>query len=295
MSPVPRKITTQDLIITLEDLFRDRLDFLGVSKIVQSKGWKKPLFCPHVKLCRKLIKAGLRAGVILVLSPTAAKRLLNCGDQSRREYLAGLVLCKTAALIIAQSAKLGDAPQKLLESYHPLVILSSLDEYLLKSRISAILEERIKKRMTIHGVALEFKKKGILITGASGIGKTTAALAAIAEGYQWIADDRVVIKKNAQGKLLISGLSQIKKYCHTTETGIVMVDRIIDKSQIKNKAELALVIDVTRTDNGQHVGRLTARKLMEARLPLISVGVSRTGYFNKNLLFKAVNKLNEVG
>ncbi|HCX02729.1 MAG TPA: HPr(Ser) kinase/phosphatase, partial [Syntrophaceae bacterium] len=49
---------------------------------------------------------------------------------------------------------------------------------------------------TVHGVVLELGGRGILITGPSGIGKTTAAMQAVGEGYAWIADDVAMIRKN---------------------------------------------------------------------------------------------------
>ena len=51
----------------------------------------------------------------------------------------------------------------------------------------------MQEMINFHGVALEFNQMGILITSASGIGKTTSALSVVQEGHYWIADDLSLI------------------------------------------------------------------------------------------------------
>lgn len=146
----------------------------------------------------------------------------------------------------------------------------------------------------MHGVALSCGDRGVLLTGPSGIGKTTAALEAARKGYGWIADDLAVIKKNVQGRLMISGHRSIQKYFHTQATGIAAMDRILPGSQMRKKTELAGIIDVFRTAR-EGISRPVETRILEKCLPLIRVGIPRTGYLRQNLLIKAIQKLNEVG
>lgn len=168
-----------------------------------------------------------------------------------------------------------------------------LHESLLASRIQSILREKIHQCVTMHGVALACGDLGVLLTGPSGIGKTTAALAAARKGCGWIADDLVVIK-NVQGRLMISGHPGIQKYFHTRATGIAAMDRMLDRSQVRKKAELACVIDVFRTGR-EGISRPIGTRILEKSLPLVRVGIPRTGYLRRNLLIRAIQKLNEVG
>ena len=89
--------------------------------------------------------------------------------------------------------------------------------------------------LSLHGVAMETGGKGLLITGASGIGKTTATLGAMGPGCFWIADDLAVIGKDAEGTLIMTGHRKIRKYLHTEKTGIIEVSRILPAKQIKNR------------------------------------------------------------
>lgn len=282
-------------MVTLEDIFRDRLPFLGIRHIVEPQGLKKPLSRLPIKCSRSIRRAYHQEGAIIILSCGAKEKLLALPDPLSQEFFANLIFCKTALLIFAQSMTWPASLKKQLKHHHLPAVISSLHENLLESRIKAILQEKINKRVTVHGVALEIQGRGILITGASGIGKTTAALQVMSEGYAWIADDLTVIKKNQSGQLMISGHRKIKKYFHTGETGIIAVDHVLNAAQIKNRTALSAVIDVIRTDADDVFTQFVEKNILETRLPCLRIGIPRAGYFDKNLLKWATQKLKEVG
>jgi serine kinase of HPr protein (carbohydrate metabolism regulator) len=282
-------------MVKLEDIFQDRLSSLGIREIMEPHGLKKAFTRPHVKCCRRIALSPYQEGAIIIVSAGAQEKLIALSPPLRREFFAQLNFCKTALLIFSQSETLPAPLKKLLQRHHMPTAISFLHDNLLESRIKALIREKIQQRITIQGVALEIHGKGILITGASGIGKTTTAIQAMPEGYLWIADDLAVIRKDQRGKLIISGHRKIKNYLHTGEIGIVAVDHMLNASQIKNKTELAAVIEVIRTDAGDVSCQLSEKNILENRLPCLRMTISQTGYFNKNLLKQAVQKLKEGG
>lgn len=295
MSPVPCKHPSQQQAVTPEKLFSDRLPFLGIQKIAEPRGWKKKVVRPYPKCCRRLVTASRREGAILIFSSGAREKIIALSEPLRRQYFARLAQNRTALLIFAQSPALPVFLKRQLQSYHLAATDSTLHESLLESRIKAIIREKIHHCITVHGVVLEFGGRGILITGASGIGKTTAAMQAVGEGYAWIADDVAVIRKNQGGRLIISGHRAIQNYIHTRQTGIMAADRMWHRSKIHHQAQLAFVIDVSPSKRDDVFFRVTESEIMGTRLPLIRVRISRTGYFNKNLLMEAIQQFKEVG
>ncbi len=281
-------------MVTLETIFRDRLPSLGIREILTPQGLKKPLSRPYIKNCRRIVTAHHQEGAIIIVSSVAQEKLMSLTDPLRQKFLANLT-SKTPLLIFAQCNAWRTPLKKLLKRHHLPAAISSLHENLLESRIKAIIQEKIKKCVTVHGVVLEIQGRGILITGASGIGKTTAALQVMSEGYVWIADDRAVIKKNKSGQLIVSGHREIKNYVHTEQMGIVAVDRILNVAQIKAKTALTAVIDVIRTEVDDVFSRVIEKNILETRLPCLQIGIPRTGYLDKNLLRQATQKLKEVG
>lgn len=150
-------------------------------------------------------------------------------------------------------------------------------------------------RLSLHGVAMETGGKGLLITGASGIGKTTATIGAMAPGYFWIADDLALIGKDSEGTLIMTGHRKIRKYLHTEKTGIIEVSRVLPATQIKKKTRLDAVIDVVRTDTDAVSCELLAREILETKLPCLRICIPRDGYFSQNLLKNAISRFHEVG
>ena len=281
-------------MVTLETIFRDRLPSLGIREILTPQGLKKPLSRPYIKNCRRIVTAHHQEGAIIILSSGAQEKLMALTDPLRQKFIANLIF-KTPLLIFAQCIAWRTPLKKLLKRHHLPAAISSLHENLLESRIKAIIQEKIKKCVTVHGVVLEIQGRGILITGASGIGKTTAALQVMSEGYVWIADDRAVIKKNKSGQLIVSGQREIKNYVHTEQIGIVAVDRILNAAQIKAKTALTAVIDVIRTEVDDVFPQVIEKNILETRLPCLQIRIPRTGYLDKNLLRQATQKLKEVG
>lgn len=295
MSLAPRKKSSQNKGVTLERIFRDRLTYLGIREIQQPRLLKKSFDHLYVKRCRRIVIAKRREGAILILSSGVKNRLMAGDDSVRAEFFSNLRRCGTAMLFFPESSALPVSLSNELKKYQLPAAVADLHDHLLESRIKAILQEKIKNRITVHGVALEVRGRGILITGASGIGKTTAALQAVSKDCLWIADDLTVIKKKQTGQLMISGHPKIKKLFHTPRRGIMPVDSVVKPSQMKDKTRLAGVIELIRSDAGEIKLKLIGKKIIETPLPFIRMTIPRAGFFNKNLLEKAILKFNEVG
>ena len=149
----------------------------------------------------------------------------------------------------------------------------------------------MQEMINFHGVALEFNQMGILITGASGIGKTTSALRVVQEGHYWIADDIVVVKRNQKGELIVRGHAKIKKLLHTKKTGIVPVKEILDSNRIKNQTNLAGIIEVRNAFISGCSSVTEEIEILGTKLPCLQIRIPSPGYFNKNLLKKAILQL----
>lgn len=135
---------------------------------------------------------------------------------------------------------------------------------------------------------------GILITGASGIGKTTAALEGMMDGYFWIADDLALIGKDQSDALMMTGHRKIRQYLHTEQTGIIPVSTLFSDSQIKAKSRLHAVIDVTRKKTKVVVYEHSVREILAKRLPCLQISIPLDGYFHHDLLHEAISQLQEV-
>lgn len=156
-------------------------------------------------------------------------------------------------------------------------------------------KETSKKRTWLHGVAIEANGKGVLITGASGIGKTTAAIHVMKPGYFWIADDLAVVGKERDGVLTMTGHRKIRKYFHTDQTGVTEIIRILPETQIKRKTELNAVIDVLRNDRDDICYENGEKQILLTPLPCLQIFIPRKGYLDKSLLTEALDIFKRSG
>jgi len=294
MSLVRHKKSSRNEQVTLRDLFTGSFADLGNQNDRLAAGIDESVDRAACKCRRSIVVSHLAQDAIVILSPGAQEKFLRIAEPVRRAFIGNLALCKTAFVVLAQATTCPASLRSELRQWRIPAAVSPLHENLLESRFKAIICEKIGKCVTVHGIAMEAEGRGLLVRGASGIGKTTTLVQAVPEGYVWIADDRVVVRRNRHNKLIVSGQKEIRDYFHTKQNGIMAVNRLFQTSQIKKKSELAFVIDVIRTDVGCGTCRLAETEIMETRLPLIQMHIPRTGYFNKNLLSKAIQKISEV-
>ncbi|MBP7342343.1 MAG: hypothetical protein PHG54_05220 [Smithellaceae bacterium] len=276
-------------------MFRGCLPALGVHHIFAEGRWSSSPVGACVQIWRSIARTPRGEGAVVILSTEARDRLLRLSEPLISAFFRRLGACRTSLLVFARCDVLPEPLAAPLRRMQLPAAVSSYHENLLESRIKAAIREKIRKTVSVHGVAIATPGGGILITGPSGVGKTTAALCVATQGGFWIADDLAVIRRNAAGTLMLSGHARIRKYLHTPETGLAEVDQILDSSRIRKKARLAALIEVVRADRGAGGIRCGGTDILGIRLPRMRITVSRSGYLQENLLSQAIKKIREVG
>ena len=288
MSLVPSREATSKKKISLADIFLDRLPVLGILKTTGRGAWKKIHIGSRIRIRRKITGAQRNDQTILILPFRAVVKIGTRPEAEREMFFSRVASGNTVLLILAQGERLPAGVKKQIDDHHLPVAVSHFSEHLLESRVKAILTEKIRNRITLHGVAAVIQGRGVLITGASGIGKTTAALGCMSGGDVWVADDLVMVSRKSNGQLFLSGHRKIKKFISTPETGIIPSEHVLKDGQIKKSARLDVALDVVRANGRGHSVQLGDTKIMGAHLPLINLTIPQTGYLNKNLLRKTL-------
>jgi len=270
---------------TLETIIRENLSLLGIKEVVSGVSLRKRIKKLNVRRYKKnfLFSRKISDPHIAIIGPLflshlrQAKSKFFLGTENPADQSVVLIICSGASeidwFIRDYAQKRGIAAAS-----------STLDEYCLLSRLTGLIREKIQKKTILQGVALEIDGRGVLITGASGIGKTTAALKAAYDGNYWIADDVVVVRKNAKEELIARGHHMIKNLVYTKETGIVSVQKVLDFPKIKKSAKLATVIEIETSDGRRNGAMETKKKILGKNLRCLRVNVQPGEYFSKDML-----------
>jgi len=277
-----------DKKLSLENILQGSSEKLGLNEIFATAGLIKEVSALNVRCYRRLsfsLKKNLLP-TIAIITPQAMNQLCAKGINSHGSLFTNIVF-----IVIAKSQHVPDLMKTIAETKHIPIAASDFDEYYLESSVKGLIRERVDEKTAIHGVVIETCGMGIIIVGASGIGKTTSALEYVQKGSYWIADDLVVVRKNIKGELIAHGHAKIKKYLHYGKEGIIPVRKILDAGKIKKETKLAAIIAVERTNIKGNAFSETKREILGTTLPCLKISISASGYFNENLLEKMVKKL----
>lgn len=112
------------------------------------------------------------------------------------------------------------------------------------------LRAELADRVTMHGVLVDVYGEGVLITGASGIGKSETALELIKRGHRLIADDAVEIRKVADRMLIGTCPELIRNLIEVRGIGIIDVKELFGIGAVKLEKTVDLIIRLEVWDGG---------------------------------------------
>jgi len=131
--------------------------------------------------------------------------------------------------------------------------------------------------LTLHGVFVRVYQLGVLLTGASGVGKSELALELLARGHQLVADDATdfrVIGARIEGRCppLLSGFIEARSL------GILNVKRMFGSKAVASRSNLDLIIALDAPAQGSEEnglerlsGRRGERELLGLKVPEVSI------------------------
>ncbi|GAB4168239.1 MAG: HPr(Ser) kinase/phosphatase [Rhodocyclaceae bacterium] len=111
----------------------------------------------------------------------------------------------------------------------------------------------------LHGVMMDVLGLGVLITGASGVGKSELALELISRGHGLVADDIVEVAQVAPNSLEGRCPEMLENFLEVRGLGILNIRTIFGETACRRKIKVNLVIHLQRLERGQQES---------ARLPL---------------------------
>lgn len=144
-------------------------------------------------------------------------------------------------------------------------------------KISRYLHNRFAPRKSLHGVLVEVYGVGILIMGASGIGKSECALELIKRGHRLVADDAVQIMKISDTKIVGYPDEMVRHHMEIRGLGIIDVRALFGIAATADEKVVELVINLEKWDDYKEYDRLgisqRTAKFLKVKIPNTTIPV----------------------
>lgn len=110
--------------------------------------------------------------------------------------------------------------------------------------IHKVLKYHLAPVTQIHGVLLNINGSGVLIKGASGIGKSEVALELIKKGHSLIADDAIILKKLDDDELIGEAPKLLKNRMEIRGIGIINIQQHFGIASVAPQCKLDVVVEI---------------------------------------------------
>ncbi|MDD5711656.1 MAG: hypothetical protein PHY31_02735 [Smithellaceae bacterium] len=182
----------------------------------------------------------LRHGIssALIIGRSLLDRLDKSGSASRKAFLRVLDNREISRIALSRTFTIPDYLLRYAHRRSVSIFSSRYDEFLLQSRLTAIIRKELMGISREHGVLVNIDGIGILLTGESGAGKTTCGLAIAGQGYRMVADDLVEMRRDNSGALCGKAPAEIEGLAEIKGVGIVAVGGLGGESRIHAVVEL---------------------------------------------------------
>lgn len=110
------------------------------------------------------------------------------------------------------------------------------------SDLAIEIEKRYAPRISLHGTCLDVKGIGVLIRGASGVGKSECALALVDHGHSLVADDMTQCVKIGKDRVIGKSTDLNRGYMECRGIGIIDVTKLYGIRCLRLEKQIDLVV-----------------------------------------------------
>ncbi|MDQ1363873.1 MAG: HPr kinase/phosphorylase [Pseudomonadota bacterium] len=217
---------------------------------------------------------------IQVIGKTEWAHLRQLKKNSRSDMQKQLFSRRTAAIIASDNIQPPAEFIELADQHHTPLLLSSQPSNTLIDAIRFYLSNLLTERTTVHGVFMEVMGNGVLLTGASSIGKSELALELITRGHRLIADDAPIFTCTGPNMLNGSCPPVLKDFMEVRGLGVLNIRAMYGDNAIKQNKYLRLIIHLVNMSLEDQMkmdrlyGSRSTRKILNVDIPEILLPVA---------------------
>ena len=286
--------------LRLKDILQGSEEELGLEQITGEAGLARSTSSIRVQRYEEAedFRERIVPDVILVMTPPYVSEIITIPSESRKKIFQSIISNRIPLIAISET----NAVPGLMASFSELcgipVFASVYDEFLLESRLSGILREKLENSISMHGTLVSVSGLGVMLVGDSGTGKTECSLKLAERGYRWIADDAVEIER--RGDLLYGRSHELTKgLINIKNRGIVEAKELLGAQAILDDSVINFMVELKTMDhNGRQEGICRAEKsldIMGVKLPCMELpGFPQTRRIYKHVEFGVQKLMREM-
>ncbi len=242
--------------LTASELLRTKRESLALELLTDERTLDKIVSGPEIS-SPGLVLTGYAerfpSDRIQVLGETEIAFLFSLDSDRRSQALEGFFGFDLPLVFVTKAQ---DPPPPLIEIANRLgtpVLRTSLKTAEFYGRIKPFLEDRFAPTTTMHGSLADVYGVGLLLVGASGIGKSEAVLDLIERGHRLVADDMVQISRRGNEVLIGRGNELQRHHMEIRGVGIIDVERLFGVRAIRQQKRVEVVVQLEVWDeHGQY-------------------------------------------
>ena len=233
--------------VSIEKLYAENEGRLGLDWLAGRQGGNRVL-TGEIELKPTIGQVGhmnfIHPFRVQIIGAAEAAYLRGLPASALREQIDRLFTRELAAIIVANGE---EVPTHLLEEcnrHHMALMTSPQPSPHIVDVIRLYLSRVLAESTTLHGVFLDVLEMGVLITGASAIGKSELALELISRGNGLVADDIVELYRISPDTLEGRCPMVLKDFLEVRGIGVLNIRTIFGETAVRPRKLLKLMVNL---------------------------------------------------
>jgi len=240
--------------VSIEKLFAENQQRLGLTWLAGRRGGNKVL-SGDTELKPTIGQVGhmnfIHPFRVQIIGAAEASYLRGLPEDALNASIGRLFTNELAAIIVTNREEI---PAHLLDEcnrHHVALITSPQPSPHLVDVLRLYLSRVLAESTTLHGVFLDVLEMGVLITGASAIGKSELALELISRGNGLVADDIVELYRISPDTLEGRCPTVLRDFLEVRGIGVLNIRTIFGETAVRPRKLLKLMVHLEDHSNEQ--------------------------------------------
>src|SRR3954469_13658796 len=193
---------------------------------------------------------------IQILGETELSYLEGLSPEARTRAAAGFFGLTLSAVVITRGAT---PPEEVTHEANrtdtPLLVSKERSSTTITA-LHALLDDRLAPRTTIHGVLVDVFGVGLLLVGASSIGKSECALDLVMRGHRLVADDVVECDYRPPGMVFGQPADLLRHHIEVRGLGVLNIKDLFGVTSIRERKRIDIVVKLVEWSADAQFDRL---------------------------------------